>query len=221
MKLSGKSYLIIASLSFISCRSTSKIQGTYVLEKNTVLTMRLTLNEDGSFVQNISERHCQGNWYFGFYKIKKGVVQLAPVSFPVERLWRNDTIVYYSDTLLKKKGLFVYDNGKTVADNAEVYVNNYFLGKTDRIGYIELPVGISIDSLTIKTTIGLPKTLKVEKKEFNVIFAIVYDYGLEPCGDLYFQKEFRIRKNKLVVKSDSHFLKEGFEGYLEKTIVGE
>jgi hypothetical protein len=217
MKLLSRIYPFLIVLVIGSCKSTSRIHGTYILEKNAVVSMRLTLNEDGSFVQFISERHCLGNWYFGFYKIKSKNIYLNQLSFPSERLWKNDTIVYYYDTLFKKNGLFVYDNGKSVANNAEIYINNHeFLGKTDNKGFIELPSGIPIDSISIKTTVGMPKTLKVAKNKYNMLFVIVYDYGFEPCGDLFFQKIFKIRCKKIIVGADNHFVKKGYEGYLNK-----
>lgn len=219
MKAFSEIVLFITISVLSACNPVSKIEGTYVLEKNNVLAMKLTLNPEGSFVQLISERHCQGNWYFGFYSVKNKTVYLSPVSFQPDRLWKNDTIVYYTDTALKKRGLFVNDNGRRAADNAAVFINNNFWGKTDNTGYIELPAAVPIDSLTIKTTTGLPKTLQVGKKPYNLLFAVVYDYGLEPCGDLYFQKEFKIRNNKLEIGRNNSFIKGNNSGYLYKNII--
>jgi hypothetical protein len=217
MRLS-KWYFVFISLFFLSCKSLSDISGTYKLEKNNVVSMHITLNTDKTFVQYIKRHECAEDWFFGFFTRKHKHIYLTQISSRLEHLRKKDTIIYNSDPFFKYYGLFVYENGISAVENASVFINGQFGGRTDNVGFIKLPNYQKIDSITIKTPIGLPRSFNILGNDYNQIFIMLYDYTFEPCGNYYFQNKFKVSKNGLVIDKNNHFVKTGYKAILQKIV---
>jgi hypothetical protein len=91
-------------------------------------------------------------------------------------------------------------------DNAKIYYNdNKLIGVTDEYGFLEIPSELEIDSVKIKRPIGLASRFIVDKRKFNQMFIMIYDYSLEPCSNFYYESSLLVRKRKLTLVSKNKF----------------
>jgi hypothetical protein len=203
LKLMSRIYMFLLLICF-SCHTAKNLHGKYELDYP-LMTWTLTLNNDGTFIEYIGGHGCGVNYYFGFYKINKGIILLHQINHQLDYLGKHNTVVYDLDKGKNKIQIYVYVNEEWIVDDAKIRLNNEQEFKTiNNQGYIEIDQPKRIDSIFIERPSGRPITMSLDTaKAFNKLFIMTYDYSLTSCGDRAYLDSFAIKKNGLHVISQN------------------
>ena len=197
-------YLFLLGILLTSCKSIKEISGTYKLESDQPVSIHLSLNDDGTFVEYIHGDVCKEHYYFGYYSKTGRKIKLNPISRDFSYLGKKDVVVYNFNALQSGNSVFVYLNQQKPLENAKVFLDSNSFVTTDERGFASIPNFVSSDSIKIQAPIGRLRVLPIDKeKKYNQLFVMIYDYNFEPCGDFFFWKDLIVAdKNSLSLFRD-------------------
>jgi hypothetical protein len=206
-------FWLLLGIAFNSCRSPHDLQGVYTIEKNDILGIQLSLNEDNTFVEYVHPAECEPKWFFGFYQKKGTKLHLNLISNNLGHLRKKDTIIYNKSAIIKDKRIYILYNQVRPLDIAQLYIEgNKFIGDVDKNGVFVIPAGLTFDSLLIRTNVFKQHDFKIKKQDYNQLFIMLYDYTFEECANFSFKTDFEINKKRL------HFISnKGKKIYLVQT----
>lgn len=195
--------LVLLTLFFLSsCISQQQLAGSYktnMEQTNGVISMGLTLNNDGSFVEYVYSHTGGDREFFGTYKRKGRYITLNQLSEDLSYLRKQDMAITINSPFFREKELFIFWNEKMPMASVSVYADTTFLGMTDRSGRIKLPDNFYCDSVIVKLPkiIGGRKTFFVQQGVFNRYYLMVYHYAFVEGVNFSFEGRFKITGRKL------------------------